>query len=81
MRNHDRAKAYLDAHMRYMRSDLTDLRVVIDEACAEAVEEEKAEHREMIRSLLVTLQYPDLWEKRVTKALDYLDSLSKRYGK
>ncbi|MHB8387656.1 hypothetical protein [Metallibacterium sp.] len=47
MRNHDRAKAYLDAHMRYMRSDLTDLRVVIDEACAEAIEEEKAEHREL----------------------------------
>ena len=36
------------------------------------VAEERAERRELIRSLLVTLEYPDPWERRVTKALEYL---------
>lgn len=37
MTNHERAKKWLDAHMRYMPSDLTDLRILLDEVQDDAI--------------------------------------------
>jgi hypothetical protein len=33
--NHERAKVWLDAHMKYMPSDLTDLRILLDQVYAD----------------------------------------------
>ncbi len=52
-----------------------------DHTPSECVAELLADRRTLISELLTTLQYPDVWEKRVQKAMDYLLAARERLSR